>query len=160
MRLPTETVMTRYQNPLYRAAWAVVQNDADAKDVVQQVMIRYHHGAMNFESEEHLRRWLFACTVNQARDMRRSFWSRNRVSLQDVEAAYRMDDPKDQDLFEAVSALPESYRVVLHLYYFENWTTREIAQIVHTSEACVRKRMSRARRALKEKLTEDWNDDE
>lgn len=159
MKLPVETVIARWQQPLFRAAWSVVQSDADAQEAVQSTFIRYYQNSKDFESEEHLRRWLYTVVLNLARDLRRaSFWKRH-LPLHDFEQQYEITRLQDQNLFEAVNKLPEKYRMVVHLYYYENWQTREIAEILHKSESCIRKRLSRARKILKEKLMEDWNDE-
>lgn len=68
--------------------------------------------------------------------------------------------PEASDLFEAVMKLPEKYRIVTHLFYYEDYAVREIAHILKLSESNVKVRLSRARKLLKEALKEDWDDDE
>ena len=68
--------------------------------------------------------------------------------------------PEDRGLFETVMGLPEKYRVVLHLYYFEDYSVKETAALLSVTEGSVKTRLSRARAMLKEILREDWADDD
>lgn len=156
MKLPVETLIWRYENNLYQAAYSVLQNRADAQDAVQLAFIQYVQDPDSFESEEHIRRWLFRTVLNKAKDIRRSFWRRNRTDLDETIQNMSFEQPKDLDLFSAVSALPRTYRVVLQLYYYEEFSIREISQMLSISENAVKKRLSRARNLLKEKLDEEW----
>lgn len=70
------------------------------------------------------------------------------------------ETPQSEDLFETVMQLPEQYRIVVHLYYYEDYTVREIAGILKLTESNVKVRLSRARALLKKTLKEEWNDDE
>lgn len=136
---------------MYQAAYAVLQNMADAQDAVQLTFIKYHEKDLDYESEEHMRRWLFRTVLNQAKDIRRSFWRKNRTELNEAITAI-FETPEDRQLFEEVSALPPSYRVVLQLYYYEDFSVKEIAQMIHLSQAAVKKRLSRGRQLLKNHL--------
>ena len=68
--------------------------------------------------------------------------------------------PESEELFETVMALPEKFRIVIHLFYYEDYAIREIADILKISESNVKVRLSRGRSLLKEKLQEEWEDDE
>lgn len=160
MRLDTEYVMKKYQHNLYLAAFSVLENSADAQDAVQMTLIKYHRLAMDFENEEHTRKWLFKTLFNQAKDLRRSFFRRRKVSLDSVqEADLQPANEEDRTLFDAVCSLPAKERVVLQLYYYENYTTKEMSELLGLTEAAVRKRLSRARTLLKDKLKGDWDDE-
>ncbi|MBR0135494.1 MAG: sigma-70 family RNA polymerase sigma factor, partial [Clostridia bacterium] len=74
-------------------------------------------------------------------------------------AELTFEDPSDRSLFEAVMELPEMYRVTLHLYYYEEYSLREIAGILGITEGAVKSRLSRGRNTLKKKLSEDWEDE-
>ena len=69
-------------------------------------------------------------------------------------------DSQSEELFEAVMQLPEKQRTVIHLFYYEDYSIKEIAEILHVSESNVKVRLNRGRAALREKLKEDWNYDE
>ncbi|MEI3138343.1 MAG: sigma-70 family RNA polymerase sigma factor [Lachnospiraceae bacterium] len=69
-------------------------------------------------------------------------------------------NPQSRDLFEEVMKLPEKYRIVIHLFYYEDYSVREIADILKLSESNVKVRLSRGRAMLKDSLKEEWEDDE
>ena len=70
------------------------------------------------------------------------------------------ESTESSDLFESVLKLPEKYRIAIHLYYFEDYSTGEIADILKISLSNVKARLSRGRMLLKEALKEEWEDDE
>lgn len=160
MQPEPEYLIGKYQNNLYLAAYSVLQNPADAQDAVQMTFIKYLQQNTDFEDEEHVRKWLFRTVFNQAKDIRRSLFRRRSVPIDAIaEQPAAMESQADRDLFEAVSALPAKERSVLQLYYYENYSTREIAELLSLSEAAVRKRLSRARNLLREKLKGDWENE-
>ena len=74
MRIETSLLAKTYQDHLFAAAFHICENAADAEDVVQETLLRYHRYGKEFESEEHIRAWLFRVAVNLAKNVRRSFW--------------------------------------------------------------------------------------
>lgn len=157
MRLPVEVLVPRYQNNLYQTAFAVLQDPADAQDAVQLVFIKYHRLDLEYENEDHIRRWLFRLVLNQAKDIRRSFWRSHRAELTEAvnQTAAQYQAPEDRHLFESVSRLPEKYRIMLQLFYYEEFSIREIADVTALSEAAVKKRLSRGRMMLREMLEKE-----
>jgi len=159
MRAALEELVERYGDSLYAVAFNVCGNRADAEDVLQETFLRYHRSDKEFEDEQHLRAWLIRVAVNAAKDVRRSFWHRNRVSLQEYMESAAFDSQESRDLFEAVMSLPEKYRIVIHLYYYEDYSVREIAGILKLTEGNVRVRLSRGRTLLRQQLKEGWDDE-
>lgn len=159
MRIPAELLIPEFQNQLYRVAWAVLQNAADAQDAVQLTFIQYHQSEKQFKDKEHIRAWLLRTVHYRALDLRRSWWRKNRCDLRAAESLFGIEDARDRGLFEAVSALKQEGRVVLQLYYCENYSTAQIAEIVDLRPDTVRQRLARARSRLKDRLMEDWNDE-
>ena len=98
--------------------------------------------------------------VNAAMNINRSFWRRASVPLEDYMETLEFETPEAETLFDEVMRLPEKYRVVIHLFYYEDYPVKEIADILKLSEGNVRVRLNRARTLLKNRLGEDWNDDE
>lgn len=160
MRLPTEVLMDKYKDNLFAVAFNVCKSAADADDVVQETFIQYHTGGKQFDSEEHIKAWLLRVAINRAVNVTRSFWRRQAVPLEDYMETLSFETPEASGLFEAVMALPEKYRVVLHLFYYEDYSVKEIAGILKLSEANVKARLSRGRKLLKNVLKEEWSDDE
>lgn len=160
MRIPTEALVEKYQSNLYAAAFSVCRSAEDAEDAVQDTFLKYHTMNKQFESEQHVKAWLLRVAINHAKNTAGSFWRRNASPLEDYIETLSFQAPEDRGLLEAVMALPEKYRVVIHLFYYEDYSVREIAGILHLAETAVKTRLSRGRKLLKITLKEEWNDDE
>lgn len=159
MRKPVQELIERYQNNLYAVAFNVCKNAQDAEDVVQDTFIQYHTNNKNYESEQHIRAWLIRVAINKAKNMNHTFWRQNKLSLEDYMETLTFETPESENLFETVMKLPEKYRIVIHLFYYEDYTIHEIADILKISQSNVKVRLSRARLLLKETLQEEWEDD-
>ncbi|MBR5421233.1 MAG: sigma-70 family RNA polymerase sigma factor [Lachnospiraceae bacterium] len=151
-------ICARYGDRLYAAAFNVCRQPQDAEDAVQEALIRFYRSDTEFESEEHIKAWLLKVTVNAAKSTRRSFWNRNRTSYEDYMDSLGFEEPSDRSLMDAVLLLPEKYRIIIHLYYFEGYKTREIAEILSLSENTVKTRLTKSRRILRSNL-EGWEDE-
>ena len=150
----------RYQDMVYRVALHALGSPQDADDAVQEVFLRLYTARKPFEGEEHLRRWLLRVTVNWCRDVLRSPWRRRRVPLDQLPAAPELKEPEQQALYQTVMALPERYRMVLVLFYYEELTVKEIAALLGLEVSAVTTRLSRARAKLKQQLGEVWQDEQ
>ena len=148
-----------YQNMVYRTALHSLGSAADAEDAVQEVFLRLYNFRGSFESMEHLRRWLLRVTVNFCRDVLRSPWRKRRASLDEAPDTPVFQRPEESALYQEVMALPEKYRTVLYLFYYEELTVREIAELLKIRESSVTTRLFRAREKLKDRLGEDWQDE-
>lgn len=84
MRQLLQELIEHYQNNLYAAAFNVCKNPEDAEDVVQDTFIQYHITKKEFESEQHIRAWLLRVAINKAKNVNRTFWKQNKVSLEDI----------------------------------------------------------------------------
>ena len=160
MRMETEVLMDRYKDNLFAVAFNVCKNAADADDVVQDTFIQYHTQTRQFESEQHIKAWLIRVAINRAINVTRSLWRRSSLPLEEYMESLPFETPEESTLFAQVMALPEKYRVVIHLFYYEDYPVRDIASILKVSEANVKVRLSRGRGLLKQALKEEWSDDE
>ena len=159
MKPSTETIFRTYGDRLFAAAYAVCRNREDAEDATQDTLIRYDGIRKDFESEEHIKAWLIRVAINRAKDIRASFWRRKRADWEETMAALAFEDPADSRLFEAVMGLDEKYRIVVQLYYYEDYEVSEIAGILGCPGGTVKSRLCRARTLLKQRLKEEWKDD-
>ena len=140
-----EWVMERYGNAVYRLAYAQLRSTAEAEDIYQDVFLRYYQKRPGFESEEHRRAWLLRVTVNRARTVFRSAWFRYTVPLEERVA---FPEPEEVKLDEALGKLRPGEREVLHLFYYEELSVREIGRLLKRKESTVRTQLTRARRHL------------
>ena len=147
-----ERVVNEYATMLLRVAYSQLNNRAEAEDTVQEVLLKYMEKAPIFQSEEHEKAWLLRVTVNHCKNHLASAWFRKRADLDEGIPAL---DNAELEVVSAVAALPAKYRAVVHLYYFEGYSTKEIAEILHSRPNTVSSRLSRARALLAKALKED-----
>ncbi|MBR4728471.1 MAG: sigma-70 family RNA polymerase sigma factor [Clostridia bacterium] len=159
MRLPLEMLIEKYQKNLFAAALNICANYDDAQDAVQETFLQYYLSDKEFNDEEHLKAWLLRVAINKAKDLSRSLFRRRCVPLEELGEDIPFEDPADGRLFEEVMRLPEKYRIVIHLFYYEDLPVKEIAALLHTGESSVKMRLSRGRDLLKTILTEESDND-
>ena len=160
MRQSVQELFEKYQDNLYIIAFNVCKSVEDAKDVVQDTFIQYYMAKKEFDNEQHIRAWLIRVAINKAKNVNGTFWRKNKMSLEDYMETLEFETPESEELFETVMQLPEKYRIVIHLFYYEEYTVHEIVGILKLSESNVKVRLSRGRSLLKEKLQEEWDYDE
>lgn len=160
MREEITLLIERYQDHLFAAAFNICKNAADANDIVQETFLQYYTTDKQFETEQHIKAWLIRVAINKAKNITLSFWKRKSVSMEDYINTLTFETPEDGTLFEEVMKLPEKYRIIIHLFYYEDYSIREIANILKISEANVKVRLNRGRTLLKKTLKGDWIDDD
>ena len=160
MRQPVEILIEKYKNNIYVIALNVCKNAQDAEDVVQDTFIQYLSLKKDFESEQHIRAWLIRVAINKAKNKNTTFFRRKTLPLEDYIETLTFESSESSELFEKVMNLTEKYRVVIHLFYYEDYSVNEISHILKISVSNVKVRLLRGRMLLKETLKEVWRDDE
>ncbi|MBE5967875.1 MAG: sigma-70 family RNA polymerase sigma factor [Lachnospiraceae bacterium] len=147
-------VISTYGDTVYKIAFSYCKSHADAEDIYQDVFTKYFQHAVMFESKTHEKAWLIRVTINCSKSFLRSSWHKRIILLKDYqEEAVFMED--NNDLLNAVLELPMKYREVIHLYYYEGYSTKEIASILNRRDTTIRTQLQRGRDILKLKLKED-----
>lgn len=154
-----ERLVSAYLDTIYRVAVNGCKNYADAEDVVQNTFMKLLEKENRFEDDNHARKWLIRVAVNECNSLWRSPWKRHTTSLEELTQESVFSSPEKSDLYYAVKGLPPKYRQIVHLYYFEDYSTKEIAKIMNLTETAVQTRLLRARQKLREKLKEDGKDE-
>jgi RNA polymerase sigma-70 factor (ECF subfamily) len=147
-----EEIVKRQASTLFRTAAAILGSRAEAEDAVQDVFVKLLEKQPSFTSAEHETAWLIRVTVNHCKSRLRSHWWKKTVPLLDSYPAQTIDQ---QNIMETVLSLPVKYRTVIHLYYYEGYTTKEIAEITGQKDSTVREQLTRARRILRSYLEEE-----
>ena len=147
-----DDVIDKYLNMVFRLALAHIKNVQDAEDITQEVFLRYISKSRVFESEEHRRNWLIRVTINRCNSLWVT-WFRKTEPL-DENISFEMKEYID--LFEYLSLLPHKYRTVVHLFYYEDLSTKQISIALNAKESTVRTWLTRARAILREKLKGDY----
>ncbi|MCR4648993.1 MAG: RNA polymerase sigma factor [Lachnospiraceae bacterium] len=159
MRPSVMELVGKYKNNLYAVAFNICKNPDDAEDAVQDTFVAYFSNRKQFETEEHVKAWLIRVAINKAKNINNSFWRKNKITLDESMETLAFETEDSKQLFETVMKLPEKYRIAIHLFYYEDYTIKEIADILKISESNVKVRLSRGRSLLKETLKEGWEDD-
>lgn len=160
MKLTVDEAFRRYGDRVFTAAFQLCRSREDADDVVQDTFLRYHTTQMDYESEEHIKAWLLRTAINRSKDLIKSFWRVHTTPWEDYMNELEFVQPEDKGLFEAVMKLPKKYRIVVHLFYYEEYSVEEIGKILHLPAGTVKSQLSRARKLLKNELMEEWKNDE
>lgn len=150
------SLANQHKDTVFRVALNYLGNPYDADDIVQEVFLKLYTRKKHFENDNHVRYWLIRVTVNSCKDLLKSSWKSKNVFLEEVEVPITFEHPDQEDLYKAVMGLPEKYRTVLYLYYYEEYTIKEIAKLLKMNVSSVTTRLSRARNQLKEV----WKDEE
>ena len=151
-----EQIFRDYYQLIYRVAFSQVKNHADAEDITQEVFLKIIRHDMRSQSMEHERAWIVRVTINLCRDLLKSKWHKTNVSMEEVSEAQRGSCENfteiQDDMMWAVLQLPEKYRNCLYLFYYEDYSIKEIAQSLEMPENTVKTNLKRGRQALKEFL--------
>ncbi|MCI9308582.1 MAG: sigma-70 family RNA polymerase sigma factor [Oscillospiraceae bacterium] len=145
-------VVERWGDMVYRLALARTASVPDAEDIFQEVFLRYFRHEERFHSDEHRKAWLLRCTLNRCKSLLSSPWRRRIVPLETAEEVGVEDDYRE--VYSAVLSLPEKYRAVIHLHYFEGLSVAEIAATLQSTEGTVKSQLSRGRALLRDMLEE------
>ena len=122
-----ETAVERNAQHMLRAAYAVLHSTSDAQDAVQEAFLKLLQKQPTFQDSEHEKAWLLRVTVNRCKNLLKSFRRRFTVPLEDAGEVCVTDS--EHQVWDAVNALPEKYRLVIHLYYYEGYSVAEIGTI-------------------------------
>lgn len=143
-----------HKNMIFRLAMTYLKNIQDAEDITQDVFIKLFKYKKTFRTVEDEKAWLIRVTINASKDLLKSAWFRKTVPIAEDLV---FEDQKHNDLFYAVHQLETKYRSVVHLYYYEDYSMKEIAKILRIKESTIQTRLYRARKQLENILDRDNN---
>lgn len=144
-----EDAYDAYGAAVYRLAVSYL-GYADAEDVTQETFCRLLYRAPPFSDEEHRKRWLLQVAANLCRNQLKCFWRKQVTQLE--ENTFLAIAPEEMDALNAVMALPEKYKLPIHLHYYEGYSVAEIAEILRLGQSAVKMRLKRGRELLKIEL--------
>ncbi len=136
-----------------------MKNSFDTDDIVQNVYLKLYKKFDDFNDDDHVKRWLIRVAINECKNYFLSSWMKKIIPLDETlvdEIPFETEDK----VWQAVMDLPQKYRIVTYLFYYEEYSTAEIAETLKTQEATVRKQLQRARERLKATLKEAWDNEE
>lgn len=153
-RTDYERIVRKHMDTIYRIAVSYTKNPADADDIVQQTFVKLLSRRDSFADAEHEKRWLIRVCVNECNSFFSSFWRKNVDSMDAISKEPEFTMKESSDLYEAIKQLPQKCSIVVYLFYYEGYSTKEIAEILHIREATVRTRLVRARKLLRAQFKE------
>ena len=148
-------IVNTYSDTILRIAYQYTKNIHDSEDIVQDTLFSVmKRGAENLSSlsEEKLKAYIIRVTINKCNDFHRKRSRRKVVSLEDIEPVFT---PEEQNVLDEVNRLPEKYRNVIYLHYYEGYQVNEIAEILGVKPSTISSQLNRARAKLKDYLTEE-----
>lgn len=144
-----EALIDQYENTLLRAALAILGDPYEAEDAVQDTFLRWLEKGPDFRDEGHEKAWLLTVCANGCKSRLRAMKRRPTTELLDT---YPAPDRDSGEVAEAVFALPANQRAAVHLFYYEGYSTQEIARMLGQRPGTVRSHLSRARETLRRVL--------
>lgn len=151
--LSVEEILELYSDMVYRLAFARTQNKQDAEDITQEVFLKYIRSKPEFCDEEHRKAWFLKVTVNTAKSLLTSAWRRHYAQLEDMSEGSCYIEEKTE-VFYAVQRLPEKYRIVIQLYYYEEMSIKQISEILSKKESTVKSLLKRGRERIRNIMEE------
>lgn len=146
-----EDIYERHRLMLYRICFVYLKNAMDTEDAVQETFFRLIKKNPKLETPEHEKAWLIRTAVNICKDELKKK-RRGDENIDDHPELQGADTIKTNEVLSAVTALPEKYRTVIYLYYYEGYHSAEIADILKKPKSTVRNDLCTARKLLKERL--------
>ena len=144
-----EKIIEEYADMVYRIALTRCQSVENAEDIFQEVFMKFSEKNIKFESKEHEKSWLIRVTINLTKNMKGSAWNRRVVSLDEN---IEFNTKEENEIYSIVSTLPQNYRTVIYLLYYEGYKVNEISKLMDKSEGTIKTWLFRAREMLKEKI--------
>ena len=143
-----EEIYKKYASMVYRVGFSYLKNTADAEDIAADVFVKLLKSGVKFQSEEHEKAWLLRAAINLCKNNLKSR-KRKALDICEYENLQAEDQIQKNEILQSVMELPERYKSVIYLYYYEGYTTAEIARILKKPNSSVRVYLHEARKILK-----------
>lgn len=145
------SIIEKYFNMIYKLALAETKDVHTAEDVTSDVFLKFMQSDKPFESEEHIKAWLIRVTINSSKSVFSSSWFKKTVPLEETLEAAEIPE-EESEVYLAVMKLPQKYRTVIHLFYYEEFSVSEISKYLNINESTIKSQLLRGRNMLKELL--------
>ena len=145
-----EEIYNRHVDTVYRICFSFMKNASDTEDMVQETFVKLILSEKRFKTRAHEKAWLIVTASNTCKDALKS-WRRKVENIEDYPSLEDKDTHfgGENDMLQGILSLPDKYKEVVYLYYYEGYDTFEIAKMLHCSGSTVRNRLSRARKLLR-----------
>lgn len=144
-----------YADTVQRLCMLHLKNHSDTEDIMQTVFMKYVTYTGEFENAEHEKAWIIRVTVNLCKDFLKSFFRSRTVSIDEIKEQIAPEKEDYSEVLEAVLSLPKKYKDVIYLYFYEQYTAVEIAEILGKKPNTVYTLLARGKAILRDKLGGD-----
>lgn len=148
-------VIEKYADTVRRICMIHLKNYDDTEDIFQTVFLKYIQSSVVFESDAHEKAWLIRVAINACKDLLKSFFRSHTVPLEELIEHPSLLPEDDREVIEAVLSLPDKYKDVVYLHYYEGYTAPEMSQILGKNKNTIYTLLTRSRQLLREKLGGD-----
>ena len=154
-------VYNEYAKELYNIAYGYTRNRDDSIDIMQNAYVVLLESNKKFESNEHIKYFLIRVTINESLDLLKSASKKRVIKNNDVVVNFPETKKEElpYDLSEIVNTLPEKYKTIIILHYYDDMKIKDISNVLKISEAAVKKRLERARNLIKEIIERNYKND-
>ena len=146
-----ERLANAYADMILRLSYTYLKNTSDAQDICQTVFVKLLSEPREFESAEHERAYVLRMASNACKDLLKSSWRKRTCGLDSV-LEVPAPEAEEGGVLAAVNELPDNYRTVIYLHYYEGYQASEIGKILGVPTATIHTRLARGRARLKELL--------
>lgn len=152
-------VYQRNADMVYRLCYMYLKNSFDADDAVQSVFLKFIESKQEFKESEHEKAWFIVTTKNHCKNILKSWWKSHRIDVETFpETVYWDSHEQQNEIIEKLLLLPEKYKITLYLYYFEEYSIKEISKLLGRKESTIQSQLSRGRERLKIELGEMYDE--
>lgn len=144
----------KYKDTVFRVAYSYCKNKSDAEDISQEVFLKYYTAFPNISDESEEKAGLIRVTINKSKDLLKSSWYSKRCDCDNLRETYQINAAQSE-LLDVVLSLPDKYKIVIHLYYYEQYTISEISKITGRKPSTVQTQLQRGRKLIEKKLKEE-----
>jgi len=143
-----EEIYERHADMVYSVSFSYLKNTEDTKDIVSEIFLKLLEKNINFNDSEHEKAWLLRTTINLCKDYLKH-WRRRNENIDDHENLEGGDPFKTDETYKLVLELPERYKAVVYLHYYEGYKTEEIGKILKKPQSTILSQLREARKLLK-----------
>lgn len=147
-----EATYYKYADMTYRVCFSFLKNKEDTEDAVQSVFIKYIKRQKGFENADHEKAWFIVTASSVSKDLLRQAWRRHDTAIEDHGLVSGPGETVEDEVYAAILELPDKYKTVVYLYYYEGYKTKEIAKMLHRPASTIRNDLTQARRLLKKRI--------
>ena len=152
-----EIMINKYHDLLVSIAYSYMRDNFYAEDIAQESFIKLYRARKRFENEEHIKNWLIRVTINECLDTLKNKTNKLLIDneyINNLSDTSDADKVKNEDIYSCICSLKDEYKTIIILYYYDNYSLKEIANILKISESNASSRLVRARGKLKRIILE------